>query len=204
MCVAGTTSWKPRRKEDDRMRGTANIFLHSAPHRTCSYEEHIIYVFVLFSHNFIINVYHHYCSYSISHSHLAARWRTFPSLTRVCRTTEKREEFGSWEASLEDVEMRMEKESIFPISRDFRISKGYTLIRRGFKKLFSTSPARMSRLSPRLFICRPINCHLSLDKAPPHAHNAGALNLLNYRDTRFTISRLPLSIPFNCCLCWWI
>jgi hypothetical protein len=41
------------------------FFILEASFGTCSCEKHIIYVFVLFSHNFIINVYHHYCSYSI-------------------------------------------------------------------------------------------------------------------------------------------
>lgn len=66
--------WKPK---------ASTAFKHISsfrPFRTCSYEKHIIYgMFVLFSHNFIINVYHHYCSYSISHSSSCCQMKTlFP------------------------------------------------------------------------------------------------------------------------------
>jgi hypothetical protein len=47
----------------------------------------IIYVFILFSHNFIINVYHHYCSSFILHSSSCCQMKNSSSLpnSRVFR-----------------------------------------------------------------------------------------------------------------------
>lgn len=65
--IEGTTT--PRRQSAGSAK---HISSFRSRFRTCSLvrasEEHIIYVFILFSHNFIINVYHHYCSSFILHS----------------------------------------------------------------------------------------------------------------------------------------
>lgn len=98
-------------------------------------------MFVLFSHNFIINVYHHYCSYSISHCSSCCQMKkfSFPSFAFFCwRVNEKHQKI--WVMRKKHWRWREEKtETKFPIPRDFRISKGYILVWRGFKKLSMSS-----------------------------------------------------------------
>lgn len=111
------------------------------------YEKHIIYVFVLFSHNFIINAYHHYCSYSISHSSVPI---LLPDIKLFCFiffwSFSAWNKFGSWETK--------RWRGKFSISRDFHISKGrLSWYVKGLKRFFSrvkwTLPSWFQN-----FICR--------------------------------------------------
>lgn len=110
MCVANKVSWllEKNGKHISSFHNVSNVFI---------YEKHIIYVFVLFSHNFIINVYHHYCSYSISHSSvliLLPDEKLFASFS-----------FYFCLGINSGHEKKKLKDGKFPIFRDFRISKGY-------------------------------------------------------------------------------
>ena len=107
------------------------FFIPQRFERVHMYEKHIIYVFVLFSHNFIINVYHHYCSYSISHSSvliLLPDEKLFASFFFSVFWLEIKSGHGKQNA----------EDGKFPISRGFHISIGRTfLICESFKKIFS-------------------------------------------------------------------
>lgn len=126
--------------------------------RTCSYEKHIIYVFVLFSHNFIINVYHHYCSYSISHCSSCCQMKkfSFPSFAFFCwRVNEKHQKIWVMRNTEDGGKKKPKRNFLF--LEIFAFQKDIFW----YEEALRSFPwAAFSSSDIWLFICRPINWHL--------------------------------------------